>query len=613
MRDRIDPAWLAALQARERGVARRRPSNRGRAGDRDRRRTLAARVRGLRAAWGVARVRAADARTRPARPDSARLRRLRDGPAARPARSAGARGTPRRATPRRWPSTARASATSSPTSTPAPTSSAATDPAPRRSRRERPARRSGRPGSASSTTSSRSTRSAAPTSGSPSSRRPSASSSFAIGHAAFVAQYRFALELLDRLDRNPDLQPPLNEPVPELGLPKGTYARVRLRFLNVARSTEFAALGMVDEDTKAAAPPALAAAIAEDRAAIWRYGAGRGQVMTVTNALQVVQRAAFAGWFPVQAGIAEWMGDTRLVPRDRALGLARADRRARGRAGARRHPPRPARGVPLQHRDPGVLAPRRPLRRDARGAPARLRRSRGRRRGSRPAARRTATSRRSSPGPTRPPTRGPSRRTAARPGGRSRRSARASRSRRSSTRPAPTTWRRCARGSRPSRRPPRSSAPSATPAAPTTSTSTSGPTPPSSAPSSSTRPTSPAPGRQGLRLPLVEVLGRPVLPPSEIVAALRRRARHARRHSSTSCGSSTGGRRPAWRSRATSRRSAGAGGGPSGRRSTRRAALRTRDAALGGHHGCAAPHYAWRTGRERTHRELPQPIRDECT
>ena len=51
---------------------------------------------------------------------------------------------------------------------------------------------------------------------------PEREQSFAIGHAAFVAQYRFALELLDRLDRNPDLQPLLNEPVPELGLPTGT-------------------------------------------------------------------------------------------------------------------------------------------------------------------------------------------------------------------------------------------------------------------------------------------------------------------------------------------------------------------------------------------------------
>jgi Permuted papain-like amidase enzyme, YaeF/YiiX, C92 family len=148
--------------------------------------------------------------------------------------------------------------------------------------------------------------------------RPAREQAFAIGHAAYVAQYRFALELLDRLARNPALEPQLNEPVPELGVPKGTYARMRLRFLNTVRATEFAALGVVGEDTKAAAPPTLAASIAEDRAAIWRYGAGQGQVMTVTNALEVVQRTAFAGWFPVQAGIADWMGDTRLIPEDRA-------------------------------------------------------------------------------------------------------------------------------------------------------------------------------------------------------------------------------------------------------------------------------------------------------
>jgi hypothetical protein len=147
---------------------------------------------------------------------------------------------------------------------------------------------------------------------------PAREQAFTIGHAAYVAQYRFALELLDRLDRNPDLQPLLNEPVPELGLPKSTYSRVRVRFLNVARSTEFAALGLVAEDAKAGTPAALAGVIAEDRAAIWRYGAGRGPVLTGTNALQVLQRAGFAAWFPVQAGIADWMGDTRLLPKDQA-------------------------------------------------------------------------------------------------------------------------------------------------------------------------------------------------------------------------------------------------------------------------------------------------------
>jgi len=64
-------------------------------------------------------------------------------------------------------------------------------------------------------------------------------------HTAFVAQYRFALELLDRLARDPGLAPLLNEGVPELGLPAGTYARIQVRFLNVARVSDFTALGLL--------------------------------------------------------------------------------------------------------------------------------------------------------------------------------------------------------------------------------------------------------------------------------------------------------------------------------------------------------------------------------
>jgi hypothetical protein len=147
---------------------------------------------------------------------------------------------------------------------------------------------------------------------------PGREQSLAIGHAAFVAQYRFALALLDRLDRNPDLSPLLDESVPELGVPGGTYTHVRLRFLNAARATEFVALGVLTQGMRRAVPE-LVATLLEDRDVLWRYGTGRGPAMTTTNALQIVQRTGFAGWFPVQAGIADWMGATRLLPKDRAL------------------------------------------------------------------------------------------------------------------------------------------------------------------------------------------------------------------------------------------------------------------------------------------------------
>jgi hypothetical protein len=141
---------------------------------------------------------------------------------------------------------------------------------------------------------------------------PTRARALLLGHAVFAAGYRFALELLDRLDRAPALHVVLNEPVPELGLPRGSYARVRFRFLNVLRATEFAAWGAMLDGAAPAGTVDLRTAIAEDRAVIWRAGRGRGPAMTAANAVRVLQRAGGAAWFPVQAGVAEWMGDTRL-------------------------------------------------------------------------------------------------------------------------------------------------------------------------------------------------------------------------------------------------------------------------------------------------------------
>lgn len=41
-------------------------------------------------------------------------------------------------------------------------------------------------------------------------------------------------------------------------------------------------------------------------------GAGKGHVLTVKNALAVVQKAAFTAWFPVQKNVSQWMGDTKV-------------------------------------------------------------------------------------------------------------------------------------------------------------------------------------------------------------------------------------------------------------------------------------------------------------
>ena len=142
--------------------------------------------------------------------------------------------------------------------------------------------------------------------------------SFVIDAAAFLAQYRSALDLLALLDRDRSLDALLDEVVPEIGLPAGTYSGVRLRFLQVARAGELAAFEAVDATWERPEFGGLRAGMEEDRRAIWTAGKGKGEALTLKNAFKVVGRVGFAAWFPVQAGVAGWMGDTRVASR-RAL------------------------------------------------------------------------------------------------------------------------------------------------------------------------------------------------------------------------------------------------------------------------------------------------------
>ncbi len=139
--------------------------------------------------------------------------------------------------------------------------------------------------------------------------------SFVILSAAFLAQYRHSLDVLARLDRDRSFDALLDEPTPELGLPAGSYSRVKLRFLNVARAVELATLEALDAGFGRPDAFGLRAGLEEDRERVWAAGRGPGEVLTLKNALKVVGQAGFGAWFPVQAGVAEWMGDTRVATR----------------------------------------------------------------------------------------------------------------------------------------------------------------------------------------------------------------------------------------------------------------------------------------------------------
>lgn len=149
-------------------------------------------------------------------------------------------------------------------------------------------------------------------------RRADRDKALTASYAAFAAQYRFALDFISRVENDPGLHPLLDEAIPDLGLPKGSYARFKSRFLNVGRAAEFAALealyaGVDDKDKTADA------AIRADARRLWEHGKGKGAELTARNGLKILQSAGFTAFFPVQAGVAEWMGDTKVLRQGQSL------------------------------------------------------------------------------------------------------------------------------------------------------------------------------------------------------------------------------------------------------------------------------------------------------
>jgi hypothetical protein len=142
--------------------------------------------------------------------------------------------------------------------------------------------------------------------------------SFTLSYAAFLTEYRNALEFIDLAVKEPALDIILNESVPEFGIPAGTFDKFKFRFLNVAVATEFAALQVIDR-SKSNDSKELRGAITLDSSKIWEMGKGKGHVLTLENALAVVRKAGFKAWFPVQKGVSEWMGDTKVYRKHRHL------------------------------------------------------------------------------------------------------------------------------------------------------------------------------------------------------------------------------------------------------------------------------------------------------
>lgn len=160
--------------------------------------------------------------------------------------------------------------------------------------------------------------------------------SFLAAYSSFLTRYRYSLEFVTRLERDPGFAVFLNEPVPELGLPAQSLSELRYRYLNLGRAAEFVALNTLYTThsfaTSAIGDPNTTGYqdlvrtglmdpnnsqqwvrnINRDTAYIWKTATWSGPVMTFQNALKIVGRTSSTAWLPVQAGVAEWMGDTKV-------------------------------------------------------------------------------------------------------------------------------------------------------------------------------------------------------------------------------------------------------------------------------------------------------------
>ncbi|TAL18401.1 hypothetical protein EPN96_01130 [bacterium] len=142
---------------------------------------------------------------------------------------------------------------------------------------------------------------------------------FEVHYAAFLAQYRWSLEFLKELESYPYADTAFNETLPDLGLPAGSYADFKLRFLNVGTASRFAALNAIDLPNRKGQDLTERSWIKDDRDRIWSLGKGKGLELTAKNALEVVKGVGQVIWLPVQTDISKSMGRMKVARRGQNL------------------------------------------------------------------------------------------------------------------------------------------------------------------------------------------------------------------------------------------------------------------------------------------------------
>ena len=130
---------------------------------------------------------------------------------------------------------------------------------------------------------------------------PERNREFRLYHAAWLAQYRCALDYIALMERNPELHKILNESMPMLDVPANSYAAFKLYWLHVGRAAEWSAFALLDRTFGGTPIPGAP----DDAKTILAAGVGKGSKETLRNAVRIVKTAA---WNPLPATIAAAAG-----------------------------------------------------------------------------------------------------------------------------------------------------------------------------------------------------------------------------------------------------------------------------------------------------------------
>lgn len=144
--------------------------------------------------------------------------------------------------------------------------------------------------------------------------------SFLAYYSAFLVQYRYAMEFFLIADKDPAMDVLLNEPVPEIGLTDDTYAMLKDRFLvDPAKGGSWGALESFYRALRIKEWAEIRKQIDEDSGFILQMAKGKGETIAAMAAAGMAKKLTFAAIFPVQSGVSEWMGDTKVYRTSRSL------------------------------------------------------------------------------------------------------------------------------------------------------------------------------------------------------------------------------------------------------------------------------------------------------